>query len=121
MNDEQYKRFKSMENNDTIKCLYSVKDSKDNMYFLVSGSNGNKYKVVIKTNGKIICSCPDFSNGSKIQECVCKHCLCVIYKYLHLFRGIEHTFFKRKEKYFTPDEITIIKKIFKEKCNSNIK
>ena len=84
MNDEQYKRFRTMQNDPTIRCLYSVKDKKDNMYFLISGSSGTNYRVVINNVGKITCGCPDFSNGAKIQECVCKQCLCVLYKYLGL-------------------------------------
>lgn len=111
MNDEQYKRYRKM-NGDNIKCLYKKHDKKKNIYFLISGSSGTNYKVTIPTDGKITCSCPDFINGAKVQECVCKHCLYVIYNVLKLFRDIDHTFFKRCR--FTPDEIHDIHTIYRE-------
>lgn len=102
MNDEQYKRFRKM-NADNIECLYYTHNSNKNLFFLISGSSGAKYKVSISPKGKIECSCPDFKNGAKVQECVCKHCLYVIYNTLKLFDDVEHEFFDRL--YFTTDEV----------------
>jgi len=111
MNDEQYKRFRKM-NADKLKCLFTKRDPSGNMHFLVSGSTGTRYKVSVYKNGVINCSCPDFCHGCKDNDCVCKHCLHVIYKVLKLFRDVNHKFFERL--YFTPDEIQTIKKIYKE-------
>ena len=111
MNDEQYKRFRKMDS-EPINCLYITHSKTKTIYFLVSGSTGTKYKVEIPTNGKIICGCPDFQKTCKVQECVCKHCLHVIYKVLKLFKGVDHTFFKRC--YFSPDEIQNIHRIYRE-------
>ena len=102
MNDEQYKRFRKMQA-EKINCLFKTHDKHKKLYFLISGSAGNKYKVIISPNGEISCSCPDFKHSSKTQECVCKHCLHVIFKVLKLFSSVNHTFFTRC--YFTPDEI----------------
>ena len=122
MNDEQYKRYRKMAS-DPIQYLYGTHDNKKNLYFLVSGSSGTHYKVTIPTNGKISCSCPDFTHGAKEQECVCKHCLYIIYNVLKLFKDIDHTFFKRC--CFTPDEIhnihTIYREILKTKKANNAK
>ena len=113
MNDEQYKRFRKM-NSERIICLFSKIDSNATIHFLISGSSGTRYKVSIitdgKSAGKITCSCPDFSTGAKTQECVCKHCLFVIYNVLELFNSVNHSFFKRL--YFTPDEIKSIKRAY---------
>jgi len=111
MNDEQYKRYRKM-NADPIKCLYKTHDKKKNIYFLISGSSGTKYKVIIPTNGKISCSCPDFTHGAKVQECVCKHCLYVIFNVLKVFTDLKHSFFTRC--YFTPDEVKTIHGCYKE-------
>ncbi len=122
MNDEQYKRYRKM-TSDPIQYLYGTHDNKKNLYFLVSGSSGTHYKVTIPTNGKISCSCPDFTHGAKEQECVCKHCLYVIYNVLKLFKDIDHSFFKRC--CFTPDEIhsihTVYREILKRKKANNAK
>ncbi len=99
-------------NSDPIQCLYETHDKKKNIYFLISGSSGTKYKVVIAHNGKISCSCPDFTHGAQVQECVCKHCLYVIFKVLKIFSDVNHTFFKRC--YFTFDEIKTIHSCYKE-------
>ena len=110
MNDEQYKRFIKMKNED-IKCLFKIKD-KSNYYFLISGSTGTHYKVAIYNTGKIHCDCPDFKNGAKTQECVCKHCLYVLYFVLKMFKNVDHAFFKRC--FFTPDEMETISAIYRE-------
>ena len=101
MNDEQYKRYRKMES-DSIRCLYKT-CKKDTLHFLISGSRDVNYKVSIPRDGKISCSCPDFKHGASECECVCKHCLYVIYKEIRLFKSLDHTFFKRL--YFTPDEV----------------
>ncbi len=119
MNDEQYKRYRKM-SSEPIQCLYETHDKKKNIYFLISGSSGTKYKVAIYTDGKISCSCPDFTHGAKIQECVCKHCLHVIYNVLRLFSDIDHAFFKRC--HFTSDEVHSIHNAYREiKRKSNLK
>lgn len=110
MNDEQYKRFRKM-NAENIECLISKKDKNGGLHFLINGSTGTHYKVSIYPNGKISCGCPDFTHNSKDNECVCKHCLFVLYKELRLFKNLEHYFFKRR--FFTPDEIQIIQKLYK--------
>ena len=111
MNDEQYKRYRRM-NADPIKCLYVTHNKEKDLYFLISGSKGTKYKVTIPTNGKICCSCPDFKNSSQVQECVCKHCLYVIYNVLRLFTDVDHAFFKRC--CFTPDEVHTVHNAYRE-------
>ena len=111
MNEEQYKRFRKM-TTEPIQCLYQTHDKQKNLFFLISGSSGTKYKVTIPNNGKIKCSCPDFSNGAKIQECVCKHCLHVIYNVIQLFKDVDHPFFNRC--YFTPDEVHSIHNYYRE-------
>lgn len=111
MNDEQYKRYRKM-NNEPIQCLYETHDKKKNIYFLISGSSGTKYKVTITNSGKITCSCPDFGTGAKVQECVCKHCLYVLYNRLKVFRDLDHAFFKRR--YFTPDEVHQVHNCYRE-------
>jgi len=111
MNDEQYKRFRKMrlESEDgSLKCLYSTRDDNKTLYFLIQGVN-SKYKVSINLKGQIKCSCPDFTHTCKVQECICKHCLYVVYIKLGLFKDIEHSFYRRN--YFTPDEISSICKI----------
>lgn len=108
MNDEQYKRYRKM-NVEPIKCLYKARKN-TNLYFLISGSSGTNYKVTVQSDGKISCSCPDFTHGSKDNRCICKHCLYVIYNVLRLFKSVEHTFFTRL--YFTPDEVQEIQKIY---------
>lgn len=119
MNDEQYKRFRKM-NAESIKTLFTTRDETGNMHFLVSGSSGNKYKVSVYTrDGKITCSCPDFSHGAKVQECVCKHCLYVIFKVIKNIRNVDHKFFTRCR--FTVDEIGEIKQIYKEHLRKNKK
>jgi predicted nucleic acid-binding Zn finger protein len=35
--------------------------------------------VSIYKNGNITCSCPDYINTCKKLECVCKHCIAVIW------------------------------------------
>jgi hypothetical protein len=111
MNDEQYKRYRKM-NADPIQCLYQTHDKNKNIYFLISGSSGTKYKVTITPKGKIECSCPDYKHTAVVQECVCKHCLFVIFHVLRLFKDVDHTFFKRC--YFTPDEIKNVHGAYKE-------
>ena len=118
MNDEQYKRFRKM-NAESIKCLYSKKDKNGGIHFLISGSTGTKYKVSVYNDGRIVCDCPDFTHGSKENECVCKHCLYILYKELGLFKNLEHNFFKRL--FLTPDEIQNIQKIYACACKSNLK
>jgi len=109
MNEEQYKRYRKMMS-EPIKCLHRKKDSKNNLYFLINNSSDKNYKIKISQNGKIECSCPDFTKGgAKIEKCICKHCLFVIFKILKIFQDINHTFFKRC--FFTPDEIKNINKI----------
>lgn len=110
MNDEQYKRYRKM-TSESIECVYYTHDKKKNIYFLISGSSGVKYKVTIPINGRISCSCPDFTHGAKAQECVCKHCLHVIYNVLKLLDDIDHAFFTRC--YFTPDEVHTIHTIYR--------
>ncbi len=110
MNDEQYKRYRKMQS-DPIKCLFIIPDKSKNLHFLISGSSGTKYKVTIPVNGKISCSCPDFKHGAKVQECVCKHCLHVIFQVLRVF-DLEHTFFSRC--YFTPEEVKTVHTIYRE-------
>ena len=97
-------------NADPIQCLYEAHDKQKNIHFLISGSTGTKYKVTITHGGKIYCSCPDYTNTSR--DCICKHCLYVIYHVLELFRDVDHPFFKRC--YFTPDEIHNVHSIYRE-------
>jgi len=111
MEEEQYKRYRKMIS-ENLKCLYKTSDSKNNFYFLTSGSSKNNYKVKISTNGSITCTCADFvKGGSKINNCICKHCLHIIFIELKLFKDVNHTFFKRC--FFTPDEMKNIKDILK--------
>lgn len=118
MNDEQYKRYCKM-TGEAIECLYQTNDRNGGLHFLISGSTGTRYKVTIHTDGKIDCGCPDFKHNSKSQECICKHCLFVIFQVLHLFKDVNHTFFERL--FFTPDEIQNIQLIYKEKKKSSKK
>lgn len=111
MNDEQYKRYRKM-TSEPINCLLIKHDNKKNIYYLISGSSGIHYKVAIRSDGSIDCSCPDFKNSSKAQECICKHCLYVLNKVLKLFNDVDHTFYKRL--FFTPDEIHTIHNIYRE-------
>lgn len=111
MHDEQYKRYRKM-HNDTIKLLLKKKSLKRDLYFLVKGNSGENYKVVIRKNGVIDCSCPDQCNGAKNNECVCKHCLFVIFQVLQFTTDINHTFFSRLK--FTPDEMTRIHTLWKK-------
>ena len=110
MNDEQYKRFRRYKT-EALECLYQTRDSKKNLHFLISGSSGTRYKVTIPVDGKVTCSCPDFSHTCKVQECVCKHVLHVIFKTLRLFDDVDHAFFKRCR--FTPDEMDRIKTCYR--------
>jgi len=114
MNNEQYKRFRKMEK-DPLNCLFKAKDKAGNLHFLISGSTGVKYKVSIylhgEKKGKINCTCPDFKNNAKIQECVCKHCLHVLYKVLKIFKNVDHSFFGKC--LFTVDEMTKIRLLIK--------
>jgi hypothetical protein len=116
MNDEQYKRFRKMQN-EPITCLFKTHDKQQKLYFLISGSSGSKYKVIIAPSGEISCSCPDFKHGAKIQQCVCKHCLYVIFKELNIFSSLTHTFFNRC--YFTPDEVKNIHEIYRKILQKN--
>lgn len=110
MNDEQYKRFRKMKN-ENIQCLFTLYKAKT-LYFLVVGSTGTKYKVCIKNTGQISCSCPDFKNGAQVQECVCKHCLYIIFEYLGVIKDVDHCFFERR--FFTKDEMMQIFRRYKE-------
>jgi hypothetical protein len=101
MNDEQYKRFKKMLS-ENIECLHITKD-KNNLYFLINASTSKHYKIIISNDGKIKCSCPDYINTVKIQECLCKHCLYIIYNILKDYKNINHEIYKRC--YFSKDEI----------------
>jgi hypothetical protein len=109
MNDEQYKRYRKIFSED-IKCLYMTHDKKKNIHFLVSGSSDKRYKVTISAVGRIACGCPDFVHNSKVQECVCKHCLYIIYSVLRFTDRIEHEFFKRR--FFTKDEMVEIRRLY---------
>ena len=111
MNDEQYKRFKTMQSQ-SIDCSIRARCPKGRLYFVIHGSSGSKYKVIITPRGSIFCSCPDMLK-SKINECVCKHCLYVIFEDLELFDDVSHTFFERR--YFTKDEMQNINRIMKSK------
>jgi len=111
MNDEQYKRFRKM-NAETIECLFYTHDKNKSLHFLINGSQQKRYKVTIPKDGKITCSCPDFTHNSKVNECVCKHCLHIIYNILKLFSDVDHTFFTRL--FFSKDEIQEIHKIYKK-------
>lgn len=106
MEDEQYKRYRKMVGED-IKCLHSVVDRKGTLHFLISGASGTRYKVSVGNKGALTCSCPDFKHGAKDGECVCKHCLFLIYRHLRLFEELDHPFFKRR--WFTADEIQQIR------------
>lgn len=112
MNDEQYKRYRKMES-DPIKCLFRKHDKNKNLHFLISGSRDTNYKVTIYRDGKIECGCPDFKHNASVQECVCKHCLYVIFHELKCIRDIDHGFFGKR--FFTPDELSDIYKIYRSK------
>lgn len=116
MSDEQYKRYRKM-NAEDINCLYFTRNKSKDIYFLVFGSSGVNYKVVIFNNGKITCSCPDFKHGCKTHSCVCKHCLFIIYKKMKLFKDINHVFFDRL--FFTPDELQSIRKWYRSTSKLN--
>ena len=95
MNNEQYKRYRKMEH-DKLSCLFKAKDKSGNLHFLILGSTDTKYKVSIyMKDRKIRCSCPDFKNNSSSRDCVCKHCLHVLYKVLKLFKNADHSFFEK--------------------------
>lgn len=119
MNDAQYSRFRKM-NNENISILYT-KIINNNIYFLLKSASNTNYKISIKSCthlkipkcGKIFCSCPDNKFNSNDKECVCKHILYILFKYLKIFSNLEHTFFKRR--YFTPDEMSAITKILNNK------
>lgn len=111
MHDEQYKRYRKM-HSDTIELLIKKASSKKDLYFLVKGNSGENYKVVIRRNGDVDCSCPDQKNGAKNNECICKHCLFVIFEVLKFTTDIDHTFFRRLR--FTPDEMQRIYSLFKK-------
>jgi hypothetical protein len=110
MNDEQYKRYRKMLA-DRIECPYQIKDKKNTLYFLIVGNTGVKYKISIYQNGQLKCSCPDFSNHCKSNNCICKHCLYLIFDKLKIIKTLEHKFFDRL--YFTPDEMQKIYNIYK--------
>lgn len=112
MNDEQYKRYRRM-TSEAINCLYRTHDKNKRLHFLISGSKGANYKVTIPPDGKMTCTCPDFVNNASVQECICKHCLFVIYQDLRYFKDVDHLFFKRR--FFTPDEVRDIHNIYREK------
>jgi hypothetical protein len=101
MNDEQYKRYRKM-TNEPIECLFHLRKN-EVLYFLISGSSDTHYKVRIPQNGRISCSCPDFTHTCSVQECVCKHCLYVLLVVLKVFTDLQHTFFTRR--FLTPDEV----------------
>lgn len=108
MNEEQYKRYRKMDA-ENISVLIKKRDSSGNIHYLINGQSNVHYKVSVYTNGKITCSCPDFVNTCGVQECVCKHCLYVIYKVLKFTKRLDHAFFKRR--FFTPDEMSLILKV----------
>lgn len=108
MNDEQYKRYRKLRTEE-IEVLVCRRDDAKNMHFLVNGSTGTHYKVsVYLQGGHLVCSCPDYKHNARIQETLCKHCLFLATK---IFPNIEHTFYKRR--YFTPDELPLVKKFYK--------
>lgn len=119
MNDAQYSRFRKM-NNEHISILYT-KNINKNIYFLLKSASNTNYKISIKNCkhlgvsncGKIYCTCPDNKFNSNDKECVCKHILYILFKYLKIFNDLNHTFFKRR--YFTPDEMSNIINILKNK------
>lgn len=105
MDDEQYERYRKMRN-DPPKILFKMTDKKGNIHFLVQGNN--RYKVSILPQGIITCTCPDMKYNGIVEKkkMLCKHCLAIVD---HLgFKNVNHTFFKRN--FFTPDEISEIKK-----------
>lgn len=117
MNDELYKRYRKMKSDPSF-ILFSARDPKGNIHYLVQGSN--RYKVTIFATGKIECSCPDMSfrvrktdehyKGSQANNYICKHCLLIVSELG--FNDINHSFFKRT--FFSPDEIQTIQKNYKK-------
>jgi hypothetical protein len=92
MDEQQYKRYRKM-NSDSIECLYRTCDKNNNCHFLISGSSGTRYKVSINDNGVLSCSCPDAKHAGKVEKCLCKHCLYIIFKELEIFDSVDNVFF----------------------------
>jgi hypothetical protein len=95
LSDAQYTRYKNTLNT-RMKCLISKVDSKGNAHFLVESSQ--RYKVTIGSNGKVNCSCPDYSCRSKSEELVCKHALFILMQHLKVITRLDHAFFTRRGK-----------------------
>ena len=72
--------------------------------FHVSGSTRNVYTVTIyPEKSTIFCTCPDAKSWAQKYDCICKHCLFVLFRVLKVFDCKTQSFFEKL--LFTADEI----------------
>lgn len=89
MNDNQYKRFKKLSSEPFYLLEYD-----QNFVFKISGSTKNIYTVSINAFSKTInCDCPDSISWAKKCNCVCKHCLFILYRVLKIYNTLDVPFF----------------------------
>ena len=50
--------------------------------YLVSGSTGTEYTVVLETDGGLRCDCPDYNTHCQKHNVVCKHIVFLLFRVL---------------------------------------
>lgn len=53
-------------------------------YYDISGSTQTKYTVLLKSDGRFTCACPDHRNGCRKHNVVCKHVVFLLFRVLKL-------------------------------------
>ena len=102
MNSQQEKRYAKLKTD--LFYLLDREVTLQNYEFHVSGSTCNIYTVTIYPDEAIICcTCPDAKSWAKKYNCVCKHCLFVLFRVLKIFDRTNQPFFNTLM--FSPDEI----------------
>lgn len=92
MNSQQQKRYQKL-NNDKFFLLGTHREN-NNLLFDISGSTKNVYHVTIYGDtGTIFCTCPDAKSWAVKHNCICKHCLFVLYRVLRIFDNTNESFF----------------------------
>lgn len=95
MNDDLYSRYKKC---NLVNCLSFIK-SREKFAFLISGTRGDKYMVIInRLNGNIKCTCSDNTNRPNLW---CKHIFHILYIKTKILTEIIDPIFKNDELYLT--------------------
>jgi len=106
MNSQQEKRYVKLQS-ERFYLLDRSTTPEGKLEFHISGSTRNVYTVTVyPNNANIFCTCPDAKNWAKKNNCICKHCLFILYRVLKVFDRADHPFFDRL--WFTPEELECI-------------